>query len=170
MGHLKDTRGFTLIELMLSILLLSILFLAAWGLLGQSFIFWKQGEHRADMYDSLRISFDRMGRELRYAKGITTSSNSDSLYFLSAEGITVWYYCSSYTLYRKEQGEVSQPLASDIQSVSYTYINSSGSVVSDVSTQASTVRQVKITITAKKQGSKVAPVVLTQKVSLRALQ
>lgn len=169
MGYLRGERGFTLVELMLSVLLLSILFLAVWGLFGQGFIFWKQGEHRVDMYDSLRISLDRMGRELRYTSGVTTSCDSDELYFVNAEGITVSYYCDdSYNLCRKEFGLSGQPLANDIQSVSFAYYNSAGSVV-NVSTQAAVVRQVKVTITAAKPGSKVGPVVLTQKISLRAL-
>jgi len=168
-GHLKNQRGFTLVELMLSILLLSILFLAVWGLFGQSFIFWKQGENKVDMYDSLRIALDRMGRELRYTQGITSSSSSTNLYFVNADGIAIQYYCSSYALYRQVLGQTPQPLVSDIQSIGFSFINSAGSVITDVSTQAATIRQVKITITAKKLGSKVAPVVLTQKVSLRAL-
>jgi|GEM_PF-4992824 len=122
------------------------------------------------MYDSLRISLDRMGRELRYTKGVTASSNSTSLSFVNAGGITVRYYCSSYALYRVEGGSP-QPLASDIQSVSFTYIDDTGSVVSDshIPARASSIRQVKITITAKKKGSRVDPVVLVLKVKLRAL-
>jgi len=167
-GYLKGERGFTLVELMLSILMLSILFMAVWGLFGQGFILWKQGGHKVDMYESLRISLDRMGRELRYAQKITSSSNETNLYFVNDGGTTVRYYCSSYALYRQVPGDVAQPLASDIQSISFTYYNSAGAVV-DVSVQEAAVRQVKIMITAAKQGSKVDPVLLIQKVSLRAI-
>jgi len=167
-GYLRGERGFTLVELMLSILLLSILFTAVWGLFGQGFILWKQGEHQIDMYESLRISLDRLGRELRYAREIKSSSNDTNLYFVNDGGTTVRYYCSSYALYRQIPGDVPQPLASDIQSVSFAYYNSAGADV-DVSVQAAAVKQVKIMITASKQGSKVSPVLLTQKVSLRAL-
>lgn len=168
-GPMREERGFTLVELMLSVLLLSILFLAVWGLFGQGFILWKQGESKIDMHESLRVSLDRMTRELRYAQGITASSDSGNLYFVNAEGTTVRYYCSSYALYRQEQGAVAQPVASDIQSVGFVYLNSSGAEVTDLLTEAASVTQVKITITAKKQGSRVDPIVLTQKVSLRSL-
>jgi len=165
----REQRGFTLVELLISVLLLSILFLAVWGLFAQGFILWKQGENKVDMYDSLRISLDRAGRELRYAQNITDSSDASNLYFVNAGGTTVRYYCSAYALYRQEQGAVAQPLASDMQSVDFTYLNSSGTEVTDLATEAAAVTQVKITITAKKQGSRVGPVVLTQKVSLRSL-
>ncbi|MFA4884611.1 MAG: prepilin-type N-terminal cleavage/methylation domain-containing protein, partial [Desulfotomaculaceae bacterium] len=65
---LRDERGFTLIELMLSLLLMSILFLAVWGIFTRSVTFWRQAEYKVDMYDSMRITFDRMGRELMFAR------------------------------------------------------------------------------------------------------
>ncbi|MDD4170487.1 MAG: prepilin-type N-terminal cleavage/methylation domain-containing protein [Desulfotomaculaceae bacterium] len=167
MGHVRGERGFTLIELILSILLLNILLLVVWELFGQTVSLWKQGEHKVDMHDSLRISLDRMSRELRYTQGITASSNSTNLYFKNDGGTAVRYYCSSYVLYRRVQNNVPQPLASDIESVGFTYYDSAGIVV-DVASQAAAVRQVKIAITAAKPGSIAGPVVLVQKVSLRA--
>lgn len=180
MEHLRGESGFTLVELMLSILLLSILFLAVWGLLGQSYIFWKQGEHRVDMYDSLRISLGRMGRELRYAEGISASSDMTNLYFVNAEGTNVKYYCMSNELIRGERGFAGWgyiPVASDIESVRFVYITSSGLVIDESNIAAqklspewpATINMVIITITTKKPGSKVDPMVLTQKVKLRAL-
>lgn len=175
-----DERGFTLVELMLSILLLSILFLAVWGVFGQAFIFWKQGEHRVDMYDNLRVSLGRMVRELKYTKGVSTSSDSTNLHFVNAEGKNVRYYCSSYELIRGEQGLSGwgySPVASDIESVKFIYTTSAGLVIdeSNIATQkllpnwSATINLVKITITARKKGSKAGTIVLTQKVRLRTL-
>lgn len=180
MGHLHGERGFTLVELMLSILLLSILFLAVWGLFGQSFIFWKQGEHRVDMYDSLRTSLGRMGREMRYTGGIAAFSDMTNLYFVNAEGKNVKYYCASNELIRGEQGLSGWgyiPVASDIESVRFVYATSTGLVIDESNIAAqkllpnwpAKINLVKITITARKPGSKAAPIVLTQKVKLRAL-
>jgi len=163
-----DQRGFTLVELLISVLLLSILFLAVWGLFTQGFVLWKQGENKVDMYDSLRIALDRLGRELRYAQSITASSDGSNLYFVNAGGTTVRYYCSAYALYRQESGAVAQPLASDMQSAAFTYFNASETEVTDLAAEAAAVTQVKITLTAKKQGSRVDAVPLTQKVSLRS--
>ncbi len=169
MGYLQGERGFTLVELMLSIMLLGILFMAAWGFFGQGHIFWKHGEHNVDMYDSLRISQNRIGRELKCAGKITVSSNSNNLFFINSGGKVVKYYCSSNALYRQEQGAVPQPLVSDIESIGFAYIDGAGIEVNDVSSCAGSVRLVKITITAKKQGSKVKPVTLVQIIRLRAL-
>ncbi|OPX88399.1 MAG: hypothetical protein A4E53_02037 [Pelotomaculum sp. PtaB.Bin104] len=182
MEHMQDECGFTLVELMLSILLLSILFLAAWGLFAQGFVFWKQGEHKVDMNDSLRISLDRMGRELRYTEGISTVSDISSLNFKTAEGKNVKYYCYSNQLIRGEQGLSGwgySPVTSDIESIEFIYTTSFGLDIneSNIATQkqlypttwTAYINLVAITITARKEGSKVDPVVLTQKVSLRAL-
>lgn len=182
---LRNERGLTLIELMLSLLLMSTLFLSVWGLLGHGVAFWRQAEYKVDMYDSLRISLDRMGRELMYARqpdsayptsgypgGVLVNSDDRHLYF-KIDGTppkTIHYYCSANNLYRQENGFSAQPLASDIQSVNFTYYDSSGTLVIPTSIDAAkTIRQVKITLTAKKQGSTISPVVLTQKISLRAL-
>ncbi|MDD3654484.1 MAG: prepilin-type N-terminal cleavage/methylation domain-containing protein [Desulfotomaculaceae bacterium] len=182
MEHLHDERGFTLAELMLSILLLSILFLAAFGLFAQGFVFWKQGEHKVDMYDSLRISLDRMGREMRYTEGISSASDINNLCFKTAEGKNVKYYCSAHELIRGEQGASGwgyNPVASDIESIKFVYTTSAGAVINESNiaqhkqlyptTWTVYINLVTITITAKKEGSNVDPVVLTQKVSLRAL-
>ncbi len=121
------------------------------------------------MYDSLRISQNRLGRELKCARKITVSSNSNNLYFINSEGRIVKYYCSSDALYRQEQGAVPQPLVSDIESIGFAYVDEAGVDVNDVLSYAESVRLVKITITAKKQGSKVRPVTLIQMIRLRAL-
>lgn len=181
MKHLPNERGFTLVELMLSILLLSILFLAAWGLFARGFVFWKQGEHRVDMYDSLRISLDRMGRELRYTGGISIASDSNNLSFITAEGKNVKYYCSLHQLIRGEQGLSGwgyNPVASDIESVQFVYTTSAGLVINESNiaaqkqlyptTWTANINMATITITARKEGSPVSPVVLTRKVSMRA--
>lgn len=205
---LKDERGFTLIEVMFSTVLLSFLFITIWGIFNHSVSFWKQSEYKVDMNDSLQISLDRMGRELMFARrpdanypdsgypgGVLVNSSNTDLYFEIDGTPTVaepnpppkkiLYYCSSNTLYRQENNYSSQPLASDIQSVVFTYYNSAGAVVSPASIavsinstneqrltsieNAKKIRQVKIVLTAKKQGTTINPATLVQKVSLRSL-
>jgi prepilin-type N-terminal cleavage/methylation domain-containing protein len=191
---LRNERGFTLIETMVSLLLMSILFIGVWGIFGTSYTFWRQAEYRVDMYDSLQISFDRMGRELMYARqpdaaypasgypgGVLVNSNDSHLYFqidgTPTEAVPnpvpkrIHYYCSSNNLYRQENYYSPQPLASDIQGVVFTYYDGAGEVVNPTSSeQARSIRQVKILLTAQKQNSTLAPVVLVQKISLRAFE
>jgi prepilin-type N-terminal cleavage/methylation domain-containing protein len=172
----RDEQGFTFIELMLALVLMSILFLGVWGIFYNGYTFWRQAEYKVDMYDSLRFSLDMMGRELMYAKkpdgapgGIMTPSDSSNLYFINAEGKTIQYYRNGYQLMRKEY-TVPQPLASDIQDIHFAYYNGAGAEISPTSAGfPAKVRQVKITLTAKKYGSNVAPVVLVRKISLRSL-
>ncbi|TEB17570.1 hypothetical protein Psfp_00442 [Pelotomaculum sp. FP] len=173
---LRDERGFTFIELMLALVLMSILFLGVWGIFANGYTFWRQAEYKVDMYDSLRFSLDMMGRELMYARkpdgttgGVVSPSDSRNLYFINAEGKTIRYYRDGYQLMRKEYN-IPQPLASDIQDISFTYYNGAGAPITPTSSGfPGTVRQVKITLTAKKYGSNVNPVVLVRKISLRSL-
>jgi len=175
-GHLRNERGFTLVELMLSTLLLSILFLTVWDMFSQYSIFWKRAVDKVDLYEGLRISLGRMCREIRYAKSISTSSDVNSLTFVNAEGQTVRYYCNLNELLRREKG-VSSPVASDIESVRFIYTTDEGLVIdqSNIAGQklspgwTDSISLLTISLTAKKQGSSVGPVVLTQKVRLRAL-
>lgn len=191
---LRNERGFTLIEAMVSLLLMSVLFMGVWGIFGNSFTFWRQAEYRVDMYDSLQISFDRMGRELMYARqpdaayptsgypgGVLFGSNDTHLYFQIDGTPTknvpnplpkrIHYYCSSNNLYRQENYNTPQPLASNIESVVFTYYNSAGEVVNPTTVQvANSIRQVKIVLTAQKQNSTLAPVVLVQKIKLRSFK
>lgn len=172
----RDERGFTLIELMLALVLMSILFLGVWGIFFNGYILWRQAEYRVDMYESLRFSLDMMGRELMYARkpdgtkgGVVSPSDSGNLYFVNAEGKTIRYYRDGYQLMRKEYN-IPQPLASDIEDISFAYYDAAGTPLTPVSSGfPGTVRQVKITLTAKKYGSNVRPVVLVRKISLRSL-
>lgn len=173
---LRDERGFTFIELMIALLLMSILFLGVWGIFANGYTFWRQAEYKVDMYDSLRISLDMMGRELMYTKkpdgttgGVLTPSDSSNLYFINAEGETIRYYRDGYQLMRKEY-TIPQPLASDIQNISFAYYDGTGTPIYPTSLGfPGTVRQVKITMTAKKYGINISPVVLVRKISLRSL-
>ncbi|MDD4239608.1 MAG: prepilin-type N-terminal cleavage/methylation domain-containing protein [Desulfotomaculaceae bacterium] len=177
MVNLRDESGFTLIELMLSLLLMSILFLTVWGVFASGVTFWKQAEYKVDMCDSLRISLDRMGRELMYTRkpagattgGVQTPSDNTKLYFINAEGSTISYYLKGYELMRKEY-TIPQPLASDIQNMSFTYYNRAGKAIDSTDLDfPGAVDQVKIELTAKKYGSTISPVVLVKKVTLRSL-
>ncbi|MDF9408613.1 MAG: hypothetical protein A4E52_01432 [Pelotomaculum sp. PtaB.Bin013] len=176
MGHLKNERGFTLVELMLSTLLMSILFLTVWDIFSQCSIFWRRAGDKVDLYDSLRISLDRMCREIICAKNISTFSDVNSLTFVNADGDTIRYYCNLNELLRREKG-VSSPLASDIVNVSFTYTTNAGLVIDQTNIAGQkllpnwtdSISLLTISLTARKQGVPVGPVVLTQKVRLRAL-
>jgi hypothetical protein len=110
---------------------------------------------------------------------VLVNSNNSHLYFeidgTPTDEVTnpppkqIHYYCDSYTLYRQENSLPQQPLASDIQSVVFTYYNSTGGLVNPTSSdEAKKIRLVKIVLTAKKQGSTISPAVLVQKISLRS--
>lgn len=209
MAGLRDERGLTFVELMFALLLMSILFIGVWEVFTRGFIFWRQSEYKVNMNDSLRISLDRMGRELMFARqpdstyptsggnpgGVLVNSNGSHLYFEidatptdevpNPPSKTIHYYCTPYVLYRQENSDL-QPLAEDIESISFTYYDSAGAVVDPGSIvwaalnmtdeqklqsieNAKAIKQVKIVLTAKKNNSTISPVVIVQKINLRSL-
>jgi len=117
-----------------------------------------------------------MCREIRCARSISTFSDIDSLTLVDADGQTVRYYCSLNELLRREKG-VSSPVASDIVSVRFVYATSAGLVIdqSNIDGQkllpgwTDSIGLLTISLTAKKEDAPVEPVVLSQKVRLRAL-
>lgn len=176
MGHFRNERGFTLVELMISTLLLSILFLMVWDIFSQCSILWRRAGDKVDLYDGLRISLGRMCREIRCAESISTSSDVSSLTFVNADGYTVRYYCNLNELLRREKG-VSSPVASDVESVRFIYTTNTGLVIDQtniaeqklIPNWTDSINLLTISVAARKQGIPVGPVVLNQKVRLRAL-
>lgn len=177
MGRSRYERGFTLVELMLATLLLGLLFLTVWDVFSRYTLFWQRTVNRVDMYDGLRVALGRMCREIRYAQGISAGSDANSLTLVNAGGQTVRYYCSRNQLLRQEKG-VSSPLASDIESIRFTYtagaglaLNRPGAAGQEFWPDGTTlISMITVSLTAKKQGDgSLAPVVFTQKVRLRAL-
>lgn len=177
MRRFKNENGFTLLELMLALLLLSVLSLTVWGVLGQYAVFWKRTGDKLELYDNLRIALDRMGREIRYAQSISAVSDTDSVTFVNAEGNTIRYYRSTNAALQRSEKGVSSPLASDIACVHFIYTIEDGLTIdaSNIDTQKlqpgwpKSIKTVTIFLTAEKQEQLTEPLVLMQKVQLRAL-
>ena len=176
MGKYNNTQGFTLVETMLSTLLLSMLCIVVWDLLGHCAFLEKQAEDRTDLYNGLRISLNRMSREIKYARSISPSSDSGVISFVNARGDNVSYYCLNNQLLRREKGS-SAPLASHIESVSFSYISIEGllidrtniTVVKQTPGWAADLSMITVVLTAGKQGASAESVALTRALYLRAL-
>lgn len=165
MGQSGRERGFTLVEVILAALLLSLLCLTVWDLFSRYTLFWQRTVHRMDMNDGLRVALSRMCREIRCAEGISAASDAGRLTLVNAAGETVSYYCNLNQLLRREKG-VSTPLAGEVASVRFTYVTSAGQEAS--SDRTTPVSLITVSLTAAKQdNASLEPVVFTQKVRLR---
>ncbi|MCL2767089.1 MAG: prepilin-type N-terminal cleavage/methylation domain-containing protein, partial [Peptococcaceae bacterium] len=169
-------QGFTLVEMMLSTLLLSMICLIVWGLLGQYILLWRQTGDTADLCDGLRLSMNRMSREIRYAKSISAVSDLSRIYFVNAKGDQVSYYSLNNQLLRRENGTTA-PLASNINSISFTYKNQQGLVIDQTNYDQETqsmewvdgISMITVTLTAGKPGGLIEPITLMRKINLRIL-
>lgn len=101
------SRGFTLLEFMIAILLFFFIFSGAVLLLEQSARSFRVNDLRAEVTDNMRISLDRMTRELLTSSYLVNADNQ-SLIFITTDNegkdIEVSYYLGSFynTLTRED--------------------------------------------------------------------
>jgi len=172
----NNNKGFTLVELMLSTLLISMLCIIVWGLLGHYAMFCKQAEDKTDLYNSLRLSLNRMSRELKCAGSISAASDLSIITFINDRGNNVSYYCLNNQLLRRENGSAA-PLASYIENICFSYAFESGLYIdqTNIDTEKSSpawvdgLSLVTVTLTAAKPGVYSEPVTMTQIINLRVL-
>jgi len=90
----KCKSGFTLIELMVATILLLMVVTVSHNFLFEAIISWQKGSDRLEVNDNLRISLDRMSRELRAADNLLGSDNH-RLEFINSDEEPIEYYVTS---------------------------------------------------------------------------
>lgn len=68
-----DRRGLTLIEVLVTAVLLSLILGAAYFVVGSTMLNWKKGDEQVDVQQNLRLAMDRLTRELRTSVSIDPS-------------------------------------------------------------------------------------------------
>lgn len=134
---MKNDMGFTLIELVISMVLLCIILTPAYALLKSGLYSWAHGTEHIDVVQNMRFAMDRMTTEIRQAvdepliianadgviqiKFLVPILNKDEEFTGTVE-ISYQYDATDQELERKE-GESSppQPVASKIKSVDFSY-------------------------------------------------
>lgn len=117
----RYSKGFTLIETLLSIMILSMIVVTTISFSQYVLTNRKIQDHKIDVQDSLRIGINRMARELRQSQGILDNSNENTIYFLNNNFVVVNYSFEDDHLYRKEGNAVKQPFVSNIQDLKFDY-------------------------------------------------
>ncbi|MCL6636007.1 MAG: prepilin-type N-terminal cleavage/methylation domain-containing protein [Peptococcaceae bacterium] len=70
-----DRRGLTLIEVLVTAVLLSLILGAAYFVVDSTMLNWKKGDEQVDVQQNLRLAMDRLTRELRTS--YSTDPNTD---------------------------------------------------------------------------------------------
>ncbi len=88
-------RGFTLVEVMISMVILLVILSAILMIYQQSIHLFRQNDIRAEVVDNLRISLDRMTRELMTCKELKSAQNGQLEFIttkLNGQDMVVTYY------------------------------------------------------------------------------
>ncbi len=102
-----NSRGFTLIEVLVAVLITGILLSALLAAYQRGLLFWRVQADELETRDHLRIGLDRMAREVRSAVAIADGGQSaDHIAFRNVRGKLVHYYLDSQgrQLLRKVDG------------------------------------------------------------------
>ncbi|MDX1902414.1 MAG: prepilin-type N-terminal cleavage/methylation domain-containing protein [Gammaproteobacteria bacterium] len=115
--------GFTLIELVITIVLAGIIVVVSMKMISQGLNAYLAGENATNAEQQARIALERMTRDIRAIRSSSSISTATSsqLTFTDFSGSSVSYTLSGTNLLRN-----SQILASGITSISFTYYDSSG--------------------------------------------
>ncbi|MGI6678590.1 MAG: PilW family protein [Dehalobacterium sp.] len=134
---IKNDQGFTLIELVVTIVLFGILITPAFALFSSGLKSWTHGTEQIDVVQNMRFAMDRMTMEIRQAVGEpapnlptsgTTASSIDFSIpkvedgkFIAPVRVYYQYDATDKELERKEEPGSFQPVASRIKSVAFNY-------------------------------------------------
>ena len=97
MKNKSNKKAFTLVELMVSITLISLVLFIAYGMMGSSNILFAKGNTKADIQSNLRLNANYISDEIRYASSIRILSaipspiDSTKKYIYSDGGVLKQY-------------------------------------------------------------------------------
>ncbi len=120
----KNSKGFTLIELILVIVLLGIVSIALTSAFVPTAQISVTVDTRKEALQNTRLAMERMLREIREARSITAGFTATSLTFTNPANGTITYSWSGTALDPLQRSAVD--LACCVQSLALTYLQKSG--------------------------------------------
>jgi len=154
----KNKKGFTVIEVLFVVVLIAVLLAVTYPYLRAFHNGWQSADRRSEIMQNARVGLDKMARELRKASSFT-SIQSSLVGFADVDGSSITYRLNSGNLERNNA-----VLAGPLDSLSFTYYDSSGVVTAD----AGDVKSVKIAMTVSESESAVSPLSFTSTVFIRS--
>jgi type II secretory pathway component PulJ len=132
-----NQKGFTILEAVMSLTILSFLLLGVYGVLHTGNIVYTKDSYLLEMQQQARSAMDRIVRDIREGSSpvITTINSSvDTLTFNTPSSTGAQYYLSGATLMRRPSTNgAAAPVASNISLLKFT----DSSPVLEIRTQAS---------------------------------
>ncbi|WP_445348981.1 PilW family protein [Desulforudis sp. DRI-14] len=129
-GLALDRRGLTLIEVLVTAVLLSLILGTAYFVVDSSMLNWKKGDEQVDVQQNLRLAMDRLTRELRASAGVVEIPPNSYIVFMSPDFMSpdnkryIKYYLSGNEIKRATSNDNvywygNNPVAGRIQAVSF---------------------------------------------------
>lgn len=128
-GGLADTKGFTLVEMLVSMLILSVVMSAIFAFLWSASNYWQAGQATADVTENARLGLNRMTRELKQASEITSATATEMVFKVNygngvetvSYGFTPGSNGSPGTVWRNSDISTQTTLMENVKSAQFDY-------------------------------------------------
>ena len=120
--------GFTLIEAVISIVIAGVLATFGAMLMSNGFRTYFLGRELARDAAQGTLAVERMTRDLRGVRSAAdlTTIGASTITFVDVDGNTVSYALSAGSVTRSQNGGTAQPLAANVSSLAFTYLQNDG--------------------------------------------
>ena len=162
-------RGFTYIEMIMAVLIVSVIALLAGPLLAVTIDAMTLHIDRVDLEQSAGVALTRMSREIRRLRNDESivTATATQFEFVDADDVQIRYRLTGTQLMRSQAGGADQPLADNVQGagISFVYYDDTGAVIASPVTGlgvSTDIRRIEIQLTfADSGGTHILPVETT---------
>ncbi len=112
--------GLTLVELIVTITIITFLLASIYGILGGTFKLWQQGSEKIDMQQNARIALNMLETDIKRADMVYSYSGPTSMY-LNINNQQIRYHLSGTQLLKAASGQGNNPVAYNLKELHYNY-------------------------------------------------
>ena len=117
---MRNEKGLTLIELIVTLLIVSLLLGSIYGILQGTLRVWLHGSEKIDIQQNARIAMNTLESEIKRADRVNANSTATSLNLI-IDGQLVRYHLSGTQLLRATSGGGNNPVAYNLKEIRFTY-------------------------------------------------
>ena len=124
----RHARGFTLLEVIITLVIAGVLATIGATLMSSGFRSYFLGRELAQDAAQGTLALERMARDLRTARSAAdlTTIGASTITFVDVDGNTISYALSAGSVTRSQNGGTAQPLAANVSSLAFTYLQNDG--------------------------------------------
>jgi prepilin-type N-terminal cleavage/methylation domain-containing protein len=124
----RHARGFTLIEVIITLVIAGVLATIGATLMSSGFRSYFLGRELAQDAAQGTLALERMTRDLRAVRSAAdlTTIGASTISFVDVDGNTITYALSAGSVTRSQNGGTAQPVAANVSSLAFTYLQNDG--------------------------------------------